>query len=1104
MMASSGHVVAFSSDSLRSCQATARKSPPAISRLSIKASDASAASVTVATQLPSMCIMPPSLRPMPPVLPLVCNRRNAGKLCQSEEAISGAAEVALGQPPTVLPTLRRPPPVVQPLLRIARRLSGKVDRGHDFATACPVSPVEHLPSASAVSSAQLPETTREDTPVDIVVDCASRNVGGVNVGLIDLTWDETDTTRMDNELGELENGSQEWSRLMDPRMQRHEVDDAVNDHDDNRCAEASRGIIDESFPKKHEKQRMMQDRGHTQPSCSSSSTTANSSSSSTTTTTTSSKIGAIRRCGRSSNTARSRSRSGFARRRQPPEQPSLLDQIHDHPEEKTKDMQNGHWLYEAMNDEYDDDVRAKTGRSARFNPMQEIATKETIQPAATTVGQDKTFSSESVSMIDAFRGSCVAARLRELENTRPGSVQNANDKLSTYSDPCSVSVINLVVCGRGGFSQMVYLPHYGSIVTRCPHDCGDLELKHTGEAEWKVGVELRFLSATGVSYPLKLGIDLKTSPSAANLPCPNPRCHKHVRLQMVELCAIENKVSWGVSAEPQGKETAYVSSLWAPSSSGSFEAVEDVAVAYGLQQLITDALVLGHSLYRHCAVRRRILLVTNTVMESPGAHVLHIFWEIRETNHVKVNPSRLDRCEERFHDVFTKLRALELTEFAKIVVLDLDILVRRNIDDLFAFEAPAAVFRGNANVPDGQKRRGETLFKRNGERRGGINAGVMVLEPSQEEFSRLEFALREREHPSFSSTTGPEQDLLTEWYTDKWTKLHVKYNYQLHQLSHLVGQLPSGACCDRWGLYEEIHVLHFSGNYAPHDFLFQAMSTNNSANCPSSSGQSTFLRERGMCDDNVNTRRLRDDNSNRCVDFDDFLQILVPKYGKAYRDDQVRIEKACRDWFNEWKQAWGQVVYAVGTTSDGEKCGACGEHGECHFEHTFFTCNDCDVARLRREWRCAMPARVKGLSESLADSSLFPASLRFVDGVFRKRAPFPADFRLEKSRSKQTTSSFAVIPTEERCAISTRRGHQRRFKSGDLMTNGSTTFRGKAGKGCQGRKGEKSIGKIQRELGLENARLHKRSKFHESPLSSAKVHRLRTEPLDRSKRGRLH
>ena len=53
----------------------------------------------------------------------------------------------------------------------------------------------------------------------------------------------------------------------------------------------------------------------------------------------------------------------------------------------------------------------------------------------------------------------------------------------------------------------------------------------------------------------------------------------------------------------------------------------------------------------------------------------------------------------------------------------------RSIDELFAFQAPSALFRGNSDRgAAGSTRCAQTLFnKKTGEAQGGINAGVIVL-----------------------------------------------------------------------------------------------------------------------------------------------------------------------------------------------------------------------------------------------------------------------------------------------------------------------------------------------------------------------------------------
>ena len=62
-----------------------------------------------------------------------------------------------------------------------------------------------------------------------------------------------------------------------------------------------------------------------------------------------------------------------------------------------------------------------------------------------------------------------------------------------------------------------------------------------------------------------------------------------------------------------------------------------------------------------------------------------------------------------------------------------------------AVRTPAALIRGNVEKSPGDCRAGGTFFQSwNGKMKGGINAGVMVLEPSKDELGRMLSHLEQR------------------------------------------------------------------------------------------------------------------------------------------------------------------------------------------------------------------------------------------------------------------------------------------------------------------------------------------------------------------------
>jgi len=144
----------------------------------------------------------------------------------------------------------------------------------------------------------------------------------------------------------------------------------------------------------------------------------------------------------------------------------------------------------------------------------------------------------------------------------------------------------------------------------------------------------------------------------------------------------------------------------------------------------------------------------------------------------------------RFSEVWTKLRAWQLTDYQRLVFLDADMLVLQNMDELFDIELPingiaaCHACRCNPNniatypqswVPencfyswqDRQQPAPEHLD-------AYLNAGFLVLTPDAEVFKQLErkiAAIDDLSRYQFS-----EQDLLNEFFDGRWKALSYIYN----------------------------------------------------------------------------------------------------------------------------------------------------------------------------------------------------------------------------------------------------------------------------------------------------------------------------------------
>jgi len=238
------------------------------------------------------------------------------------------------------------------------------------------------------------------------------------------------------------------------------------------------------------------------------------------------------------------------------------------------------------------------------------------------------------------------------------------------------------------------------------------------------------------------------------------------------------------------------------------------------------AMVLGASIRKTKSKHDRVCLFTDDV---PEEHLIRLskLWKLRPISHINVAMDQLsfpDR-EERFAHVFTKLQGLGLTDYEKVLMMDIDLLVRQNIDDLFELPAPAALRRGMNDW--GMNRHGEKVDGRSfllGEDKSqprwswgqgtGINAGVMLWQPNQTMLTEMLAELTEPNHPEHVRGNGPEQDYLSRTWADApWTYIGAQYNFQLHQMFFALH--PDRAqYAERANLLdhpEEIKIVHYSG-----------------------------------------------------------------------------------------------------------------------------------------------------------------------------------------------------------------------------------------------------------------------------------------------------
>ena len=243
------------------------------------------------------------------------------------------------------------------------------------------------------------------------------------------------------------------------------------------------------------------------------------------------------------------------------------------------------------------------------------------------------------------------------------------------------------------------------------------------------------------------------------------------------------------------------------------------------------ALVLGARLQALDPDRLRILLVGRRLHHHPSPrkrsqHCLEDLWHLHPIDLIDA-PAADNTPRKRHRFVFSKLRAMALP-VRKLLFLDLDILPRNSLAELFHLRPPAAMHHGQWSFSC--TRSHGTYWPRRAYC-GCPNAGVMVLKGNSSKFVK-HLVSQVATIPNKAATSLPEQYFMAR-VMRHWKQISVAWNYEVHpsffaaieqsewtspgQWSyggqcHLPAAWSKIGCC-KHNLRSSVNLFHFSGNY---------------------------------------------------------------------------------------------------------------------------------------------------------------------------------------------------------------------------------------------------------------------------------------------------
>nr|XP_043607711.1 putative UDP-glucuronate:xylan alpha-glucuronosyltransferase 3 [Erigeron canadensis] len=164
---------------------------------------------------------------------------------------------------------------------------------------------------------------------------------------------------------------------------------------------------------------------------------------------------------------------------------------------------------------------------------------------------------------------------------------------------------------------------------------------------------------------------------------------------------------------------------------------------------VCGAITAAQSIRMSGSIRDLVILVDKTISDYHREGLEAAGWKVHTIERIR-NPKAEKDAYNEFN--YSKFRLWQLTDYDKIIFIDADLLILRNID--FLFEMPEITAIGN----------NATLF----------NSGVMVVEPSNCTFKLLMDHINEIE-----SYNGGDQGYLNEIFT-WWHRIPKHMNFLKH------------------------------------------------------------------------------------------------------------------------------------------------------------------------------------------------------------------------------------------------------------------------------------------------------------------------------------
>lgn len=232
---------------------------------------------------------------------------------------------------------------------------------------------------------------------------------------------------------------------------------------------------------------------------------------------------------------------------------------------------------------------------------------------------------------------------------------------------------------------------------------------------------------------------------------------------------------------------------------------ESFVTLLSTESYVPGVLALNESLRRFKSKYPLLVVVSRGIQSSTRALLEKSGMQLVTCSEAMDVPLEIKNKSGHWGNTFDKICIFGLTDFSKLVYVDSDMIMLRNIDELFDKPHMSAVAAGQLLYPDWIR----------------LNSGIMVIEPEQGLPEKIMKTLEKSisEVDALGGKALGDQDLINAYYAE-WptsTELHLDQGYNIFQ-AHLDAYIDKNSYAlpsENMALKKPVSIVHFIGKDKP-------------------------------------------------------------------------------------------------------------------------------------------------------------------------------------------------------------------------------------------------------------------------------------------------